>query len=217
MISVVCFKASSFFIGVFVVISVSSFGQTADEQFDPEKYNPGYTLAMPEGWGVERFVIPIEFAPTIPYKGVEDVRFAPGWGDEKRSDYWTYAFLWFLEGKPEITPEATERNLTAYYTGLIGRNIERRKIPKEKLMHVKVTMKKATADPGDLQTFSGTVEMLDYMAQKPITFNCIVHVKMCPAKRNTFVFTQISPQPLTSDIWKGLRDLWTTFDCSPPK
>jgi hypothetical protein len=192
-------------------------GKTGEEPFDHEKYNPGYTLAMPEKWGVERFAIPIEFAPVIPYSGVEDVRFAPGWSDPKSNDYWSYAFLWFLNGKPGITPEATEKNLTAYYTGLIERNIEPRKIPKEKLIPVKVSMKKTTTDPGDVQTFFGTVDMLDYMQQKPITFNCIVHIKLCPGKDNTFVFTEISPRPLTNEIWKGLKDLWTTFDCSQPK
>lgn len=183
----------------------------------PGNFNPPYSLATPQNWGIERFPIPIEFAPSIPYKGTEDLRFAPGWSDSKSNEYWAYAFLWFLEGNPEVTPQVTEKNLTAYYTGLIGRNIDRRKIPAEKLFPVKVVIRKITVDKGDLQTYSGTINMLDYMEQKPITLNCSVHVRTCAGKNNIFVFYQISPQPLTSDVWKDLQKLWTTFDCDSKK
>jgi hypothetical protein len=206
-----------FIIAAFMLISFSLQAQTPTE-FNHETYQPTYTLPAPEGWGIERFAIPIEFAPSIPYKGVEDVRFAPGWGNSKAEDYWSYAFLWYLNGKVEITQEITEKNLNAYYSGLVGRNIEPRKIPQEKLVPVKVSIKKTKTDKGDIQTFSGTVDMLDYMEQKPIILNCLVHVKACPGKdNNTFVFTQISPKPMTDKIWKDLQKLWTGFDCTQSK
>ncbi|MEJ0029876.1 MAG: hypothetical protein WDO15_05690 [Bacteroidota bacterium] len=187
------------------------------QEFDAKKYVPVYTLPAPEGWGIERIAFPIEFAPSIPYKGVEDLRFTPGWGFADNKEYWSYTFLWYLDGKPEITPEAEEKNLAAYYTGLIGRNIEQRKIPQEKLFPVKVTMKKVSVEKGDLHTYSGTIEMLDYMAQKPIMLNCIVHVRICPGKDNTFVFHQISPKPMADDVWKAFGKLWTGFDCDKKK
>jgi hypothetical protein len=198
-----------------LIITTSALAQTQGKEFDAEKYVPPYNLAMPQGWGIERFSIPIEFAPSIPYKGVEDLRFAPGWPDSKSNGYWTYAFLWNLEGHPESNPQIIEKNLTAYYSGLVGRNIERRKIPQEKLVPIKVMIKQqTTADQGDLQTYSGTIDMLDYMAQLPITLNCIVHIKTCPLQQNnTFMFYQISPRPLTDNIWKELQNLWTTFEC----
>ena len=210
-------QALPFFISALLLMSICSRAQTAAEEFDAEKYAPHYTLSAPQSWGIERFAVPIEFAPSISYKGVEDIRFAPGWGDSKSNEYWTYAFLWYLEGKPEITPQITEQNLNAYYTGLVGRNIERRKIPEEKLVPIKVTIKKTSADAGDLQTYSGTIEMLDYMEQKPIILNCIVHVKLCPGKNNTFIFYQISPRPLADNVWKDLQKLWTSFDCNEAK
>jgi hypothetical protein len=203
---------------IFLIVTMLLISLAASAQeFNAETYVPTYTLAAPAGWGIERFAIPIDFAPAIPYKGIEDLRFAPGWSDANANDYWTYCFLWYLEGKPELTPQVTEKNLTAYYTGLIGRNIAPRKIPKEKLVPVKVTMKETSAGDKDLHTYSGTIEMLDYMAQKPITLNCIVHVRSCTGKNNTFMFYQISPQPLTNNIWKDLQQLWTTFDCKAAK
>lgn len=197
-----------------LMVATNTWAQTPVKEFDAEKYDPLYSLTVPQGWGVERLAIPIDFAPSIPYKGVEDLRFAPGWSNPKANDYWTYAFLWHLEGRPENNPQTIEKNLTAYYTGLIGRNIEKRKIPKDKLVPVKVKIKQVNTDSGDLQTYSGTIDMLDYMAQLPITLNCIVHVKLCPQEQNnTFMFYEISPRPADNDIWKALQNLWTTFEC----
>ncbi|AYB33550.1 hypothetical protein [Chryseolinea soli] len=205
-------RLASFLIALFMV-TASTWAQTP--AFDAEKYVPSYALTIPQGWGVERMGVPIDFAPSIPYKGVEDLRFAPGWSNPKANDYWTYAFLWHLEGRPESNPQTIEKNLTAYYNGLIGRNIEKRKIPKEKLVQVKVKIKQAATDKGDLQTYSGTIDMLDYMAQLPITLNCVVHIKLCPLEQNnTFMFYEISPRPADNSIWKELNNLWTTFECS---
>jgi len=87
-----------------------------------------YTLPTPKGWTTELFMIPISFAPEISYKGVEDIRFAPGWGNAQSNEYWTYAFLWSLEGTQEMNAEIIQRNLSAYYAGLIASNIESRRI-----------------------------------------------------------------------------------------
>lgn len=202
---------------ILLMLSSCTRTQTTRVEFDPEKYNPTYTLAFPDGWNVERFAIPIEFAPSIPYSGVEDIRFTPGWSDATANDYWAYAFLWYLDGKPEITPQVIEKNLTAYYTGLVGRNIDKRKIPQEKLVPVKASITKATTDEGDLQTFSGTISMLDYMEQKPMTLNCIIHVKSCSDENHTYVFYEISPQPLENEVWKSLDELSKTFGCDRVK
>ncbi|HEY5745902.1 MAG TPA: hypothetical protein VIU12_07485 [Chryseolinea sp.] len=207
-------RLTSFLI-LLLIVATNAWAQTPAKEFDAEKYDPPYSLTIPQGWDVERFGIPIEFAPSIPYKGVEDVRFAPGWSDAKSNSYWTYAFLWHLEGRPESNPQIIEKNLTAYYNGLVGRNIEKRNIPKDKLVQIKVKIKQTSTGKGDLQTYSGTIDMLDYMAQMPITLNCIVHIKLCPQeKNNTFIFYEISPRPPADNIWKELQDLWTTFECS---
>jgi hypothetical protein len=187
--------------------------QNTPREFDAEKYYPPYSLQIFPGWGVERFAIPIEFAPSIPYKGVEDLRFAPGWSDPASEEYWSYAFLWYLEGKPEIDPQTTEKNLAAYYNGLVGRNIVNQKIPEEELVPVTVNITRTSVDEGDLQTYSGSIGMLDYMARKPITLNCIVHVKSCADENNTFVFYEISPRPFTGSVWKDLQKLGATLEC----
>jgi hypothetical protein len=200
-------------IAVLIFIACKTERRPAPVEFNAELYHPTYNLITPGGWGVERFGIPIDFAPTIPYSGVEDIRFTPGWADSSSNEYWTYAFLWYLDGKPEINSENIEKNLTAYYTGLIGRNIDKRNIPKEKISDVKVSVTQAQTSEGDLQTYSGTIDMLDYMAQKPMTLNCTVHIRSCPDKNHTFIFYEISPKPLTDDVWKEMDKLWVAFEC----
>ena len=186
---------------------------TLAQQFDGSNWKAPYTLNFPDGWGVERFLIPIEFAPSIPYKGVEDLRFTPGWGNAKSQEYWSYAFLWYLDELP-FTNEATiQTNLNAYYTGLVGRNIEKRKIPSEKLFPVKTSIKEIKTESGDLNTFRGTISMLDYMEQKPITLNCVVHLKSCPGQAKGYLFFEISPRPSNDKIWTSLGLLWESFDC----
>jgi len=187
------------------------------QDFDGHNWKAPYTLSFPEGWGVERFLIPIEFAPSIPYKGVEDIRFAPGWGDPKTEEYWSYAFLWYLDEMPVTNEAVIQTNLNAYYTGLIGRNIERRKIPAEKLFPVKTLVKEVKAEAGDLKTFQGTINMLDYMEQKPMILNCVVHVKSCPGQTKGFIFYEISPKPSTDKIWTSLELLWKSFECKAPE
>lgn len=187
--------------------------QTEKPEFDAAKYQPPYQLAQPEGWGVERFPIPIDFAPQIPYKGVEDIRFAPGWGDATKEDYWSYCFLWYLQGDLKFTPAKVEQHLKDYYSGLIGRNISRRNIPKEKLVPTITTLAITQSVKGDLATYMGTVSMLDYMQQKPMVLNCIVHIKSCMDPNKTFVFYQLSPKPFTEKVWTDMNDLWANFIC----
>src|SRR5258708_6973255 len=200
---------------VMFFISLSAFAQHPKTEFDGSKWKAPYSLYFPEGWGVERFLIPIEFAPKIPYKGVEDIRFAPGWGDAKSEEYWTYAFLWYLDEAPVLNAKIIESNLDKYYTGLIGRNIERRKIPAEKLFPVKTSLNEVPTSPGDLKTFHGTITMLDYMEQKPQVLNCVVHLKSCEGRRNGFVFYEITPKPLKDKVWMSLDLLWLGFNCNP--
>lgn len=179
--------------------------------FDPVNYEPRYKLAMPQHWNIERFSFPIEFARQIPYKGVEDVRFAPGWGDSSSAEHWSYAFLWWLEGQPAIDAAGLTSSLTAYYNGLVSRNISSRKIPTEKVIPTVAAIKKIKTGAGDAETYGGTIRMLNYLVQRPMVLNCIVHVKPYDAQQRTALFFEVSPQPLQHAIWREMDQLWAGF------
>lgn len=181
--------------------------------FNAPTYKPEYKLAFPPGWDVERFSLPPDFAKQIIFRGIEDIRFTPGWGDVKSEEYWSYAFLWRLEGNREINAGILQDNLKEYYTGLIARNIPIRKIPAEKITPVVVTISKINTVNGDEETYSGTIRMLDYMAQKPMMLHALIHKKSCPDPLHRFVFFEISPQPAAHAVWSKMNDLYSSFEC----
>ena len=193
------------------LLPLISDSQISTNEFDPLKWDPPYKLDFPDGWGFERFLIPISFVPEIPYKGVEDIRFMPGWGKAESNDYWSYAFLWYLEGHQKITPNIIENNLDVYYTGLAAAmQLEN---SHNKPLTVKTRMRKTRSKEGDIKTFYGSVYMLDYMANKPMELQCKVHLKYSEIQNSTFVFYEISPLPFSDKIWESLDILWTNFSC----
>jgi len=199
---------------IFCLATLSIHGQeTTKTAFDGHKWEAPYNFSILKDWTIERFLIPISFAPKIYYKGVEDIRFTPGWGNVKSDEYWTYAFLWYLEGSPETDANIIAGNLKAYYSGLIETNRENYKVPFEKLIPVVTSFKETETDKGDIKTYSGIIEMLDYMQQKPITLNCIVHLKSCQEENKTILFYELSPKPFTHNNWITLNQLWLEFKC----
>ena len=203
----------SFIVVLACIVTLTSSGQTTEGDFDGKKWEAPYTFSIPNGWDVERFLVPISFAPEIKYKGVEDIRFAPGWGNAMSGEYWSYAFLWYLDGRVATNEKIIESNLKSYYTGLVASNIEPRKIPAEKLVAVNTNFIKVETAEGDLETFRGTIYMLDYMQQKPIMLNCIVHLINCKGQNKTFLFHEISPKPYQDAVWKSLNQLCFDFAC----
>lgn len=184
----------------------------AAQSFDGHTWVAPYQLPTPDGWSTERFAIPIGFAPQINYTGVEDIRFAPGWSKADSSDYWTYAFLWFLDADVATDTATIQRNLTAYYTGLV--NINRPDLSPNQIAPVVALFNTAEIAPGDVQTYRGTIQMTDYLSAKPILLYCKVHVKKCPGKSNGFLFYKLSPQPFSHSIWNSLDVLWLKFSCN---
>ena len=180
---------------------------------DTTKTTSSYKLDVPQGWNVERIPFPVDFAPGINYTGVEDLRFTPDWEDLTSEEHWSYAFLWWLDEKPKIDADILQENLTAYYSGLVKGNIVQRSIPQIKIVSTVVTIKKMETSTDDLTTFGGTISMLDYIAQSPITLNCLVHVKGCDTQNHTAVFFEISPKQYDHPVWQKLNNLSAGFKC----
>ena len=164
--------------------------------------------------GPKQFALPPDFAKQLSFKGVEDLRFFPGWGDPNSEEHWSYAFLWSLDGKPDIDAHVLQNNLTILYTGLIGRNIVPRKIPKEKLFPVEVNIQNIKTSAGDLKTFAGTVHMLDYITQTPMILNVRIHVKDCPDKMHSILLFEVSPKSADHPNWQKLDQLNADFKCT---
>lgn len=184
---------------------IRSYAQASE--FNGRTWEAAYHLSSPANWGIERFPIPIGFAPQIPYKGVEDIRFTPGWAKAASDEYWSYAFLWYLEGDEKMDSKTIESNMQLYYSGLITANGSATVTP------IITTFKEVTKDSNDVKTYLGTISLFDYMAKQPLVLNCKVHIKSCVGETKTFIFYELSPKPLNHAIWQSLDKLWTDFKC----
>lgn len=193
------------------LLTVSTNAQNPNESFDGKNWQAPYSLSSPKGWDVERFTLPPNFAPNIQYKGVEDIRFTPEWAKAKSEEYWSYAFLWYLDGLLQMNEKIIAANLKAYYSGLIKSNLDPKKIPTGGIMETKVLAKKTATISGDLETYIGKIEMLDYMAKKTIILNCLIHLRQYPNKNKTIIFYTLSPKPLSHSVWINLHKLWADF------
>lgn len=180
--------------------------------FDVNTWIPPYNLIIPAGWQSERFSLPPDFAPEINYKGVEEVRFAPGWGEIESEEHWSYSFLWWIDGAPKIDAAILQSNLKAYYTGLVARNITSRKIPTSQIVPTIAAIKKIKTTSNDLETYSGTISMLDYHTQEPMILNCMIHVKDIKATNHSAIYFELSPKPTSHIVWKKMREIGDSFN-----
>lgn len=78
-------------------------------------------IPAPAEWRAESFIFPLQFAPSIPYEGVEYVRFTPSWPRFDSDGGFSYVILWDVKTRP-VAPEDLEDYLEAYFTGLM-RNV----------------------------------------------------------------------------------------------
>jgi hypothetical protein len=172
---------------------------------------------LSEGWRQETIPFPLEFAPDLPYKGVEEIRFAPGMFKPDQAGYWSYAFVWWLDGRPALDAPELTSSLQRYFAGLCesvskekGQSIDAAKIsasvhsvagPRLELGHA-------------VSAFAGTVDSYDPFATgKPIVLNVEVWVWDCDRSGKRAAIVLASPQPASAPIWTSLRKRRDEFVC----
>lgn len=74
---------------------------------------------LPEGWTREEIPFPLEFAPSIPHRGVEELRFPPGFLKADSPNRWSYAFEWVVTDAADLDAPVLAAELTAYFRGLL--------------------------------------------------------------------------------------------------
>jgi hypothetical protein len=88
----------------------------------PPHHNPAsdsFAYVISGSWGTDpRFSFPLQWAPTIPYHGVEDLAFAPNFADTDSPEYHSYLFFWWIEGGNAFTARQLESDMLVYFRGL---------------------------------------------------------------------------------------------------
>ncbi len=181
--------------------------------FDPTNplaWEAPYQLTKPAGWTIARNLCPPPWAPDFPLKGIEEICFAPGWGNAKADDYWSLLYLFWLDTGQSINATILQTNLKPYYDGLIAGNLGKADIETHKAATTVVVKQTKTA-LNDSATYKGTVGMLDYMALKPITLNFVIHVKDGEFNHHQAIIMELSPQPYGTGIWLQLNAISDGF------
>jgi hypothetical protein len=187
--------------------------QNTQSKFDGHNWKAPYTLTQPAGWGIERFELPAAFAPGISYKGVEDLRFMPGWSDPKSHNFWSYAYMWYLDEVPVLNAKIIQNNLQQYYDGLALTNLDSTQKATAHLFPAFADVKKVKQADGEAEAYLVSIEMFDFIQKKPLTLYGSIRRKICPGQTKGFIFFELSPQDFTDKIWLQLDQLWLDFDC----
>ena len=164
---------------------------------------PPFAWVVPAGWRTETIPFPLDFAPEVKHRGLEELRFPPGMFKPDAPDFWSYAFVWWLEGETALSAEALERELTDYFRGLSA--VVGKKYSFES-SRFKCRLK---AGEGAI---TGTIDTYDaFKTGKPITLHVRITSKTCG--QHTAVQAAFSPKEPSAPIWSDLLDLLATFAC----
>lgn len=183
---------------LFATLAASAFAQKADFEYD-----------TPEGWRSETMKLPLPFAPDMKFRGLDELRFAPGMFKSDRDDFFTYMFVMSLEPGQEVTEQVIKKEFLAYYRGIakvVGKQA------KDDVAKFSLAMKKnpkASKTPKDVQ------EPVEYHAEltwvEPFVTRKSHELKLeiqsfsfADSDRD-YLFVCASPQPRTHDIWTKMR------------
>ncbi len=80
---------------------------------------PAVAWPVPAGWKSETIPFPLDFAPSLAHRGVEELRFPPGFLTPESPNRWSYAFEWRITDAADLDAVALGAELTAYFRGLL--------------------------------------------------------------------------------------------------
>ena len=157
------------------------------------------SINAPENWPKEIIKLPPGFAPDMKFRGIEDIRFAPGMFKPDAKDFFTYVFL--LDGKygDKLDKNTIESEILIYYKGL-GKAVGGKKfnIDPEKFS---IDLK---SDDG--KKFTGTLKWVEpFRTGKPQTLN--LEITVWNGKEKQFLFALVSPAKKDSEVWKDLKSI----------
>jgi hypothetical protein len=167
-------------------------------------------LKGPANWKFERFALPPEFAPNIPFKGVEELRFSPGTFVRDSASYFTYAFVAELDNVQSISQEDIKNYLLEYYKGLCFSTAKERKLSIDtSKITIEVERKKDTANEVVYNAVSNIFGV--FADGAPVKLNMEVKVLINAATSKVYLVFIASPREKTDAVWKELYEIQKQF------
>lgn len=161
----------------------------------------------PEDWREEVIPFPLGFAPEIDLKGVEELRFSPNAFNPEVDNFFTYAFVWSLDGKVLLDEATLETYLLAYYVGLYKAVS---KAEKKEVDQFKVDISAAQDGfyKGAEKSYKGSIHWREPFATEAAqTLHYLVDRWQCPEQRKTFYLFLVSPKTEPHALWDTLKSL----------
>lgn len=160
-----------------------------------------FPLEGPSDWRKEILSFPLDFAPSLEYDGTEYVLFSKGWADKAATDFWTYTFAWDLYNAPNLSEERLNKDLTAYFDGLM-KEVAGAKISKDKITPTLVNLK----SNNNGKSYEGQISIFDaFFLKEKITLNMRVITSYCATDERHIVYFQYSPQPFSHELWDEMK------------
>ena len=167
-------------------------------------------LSAPEGWVGEVIPFPLSFAESIPFTGFEELRFAPGWADAESPQFWTYAFVWYIDMEAPMTVDVLSSSFNAYYDGLMGTNGN----PEDTTSSGEVLAQTYTVFVPTEEGFSGKMRVYDaFHTLDYLTLNIVVQEMMCHDDNKQLIFCTISPKAFNDPVWTDFEQVEWTVEC----
>jgi len=169
----------------------------------------GVAWPVPEGWRREVIPFPLEFAPRVASRGVEELRFAPDFFKPEAATFWSYAFVWLLDDPPPVDAGWLERALVDYFAGLADA-VGGKKYHFDPA-HYRAALRPATA-PAAWRAWEGTFEGYEpFVTGQALTLHLEARVGDCGARR--VLLFAASPQAPDHEVWTRLQELVAAFRC----
>jgi hypothetical protein len=179
-------------------------GQGGNPDAGAEAATPGgYSLPDFPGGNDFFLSLPPTFSPFLPLSGDEATREPPGFHDPASDYYFSYEFIWWLTGTPDLSTAGLRADLHDYFIGLCGSTTAAVTLgdPPGGTADagVLVARREGTLDAGSC--FNSPVPLATIEAS---TYACPDH---------TAVIVLVSPQPAASQVWTDLRAIRDQFTC----
>jgi len=163
----------------------------------------GYTLPGFAGGNSFFYLLPPSFAQFLPLYGQGSTREPSAFYDTTSDYFFSYAFIWWIEGTPDLSTAALHDDIALYYTGLCPSQT------------VAVTLADPAATPPDAGALvarrAGTLDAGTCFNNPVPTATIEVNTYDCPDHHAVVVL--VSPQPMTSQVWTDLYTIRDGFQC----
>ena len=160
-------------------------------------------IPAPDDWKKESFSFPLAFAPTIPYEGMEHVRFSPDWQRFASENGFTYVFVWDLKAAP-VTTEDLEDYLEAYFNGLM-KGVAPARALQAPAAGAAAAIHPMTAIPGWTQSFGADLHTWNAFSKgEPLLLHGEIAQRAC-GERRMQIFFAFSKATRDRPIWEQLR------------